>query len=294
MKLLAFGEVLWDIIDDDAHLGGAPLNYAAHTTQCGGDAAIMSRLGSDRLGEDAKNRISKLNLDTLLLQVDPHKPTGTVPVKLIDGQPDYFITPDVAFDYIDFEDAKSVLSNTPFDVLYFGTLIQRAHSAKALRTILSNYDFKLRFYDVNLRKDCYRKEIISFSLENADVVKLNEDEAAEIGEMLWSEKLTSDDFVLELRKAFPNIKHVIITAGAKGCYIYHDHTLHLVASEPVHVVDAIGAGDSFSAAFMFSFFKTGDILRAAEIGNKVGGYVASSAGAIPAYSQEIKDLLTSL
>ena len=294
MKVLAFGEVLWDIINDDAHLGGAPLNFAAHSVQCGGEASMLSRLGADDLGEDALQRIKKLGVGTELLQIDPEKSTGTVPVTLVKGQPDYYITPDVAYDFIDFDEARSGLSNGGFEVLYYGTLAQRGKSGETLKRILNDFRFQLKFYDINMRKDCYSEEIIRYSLANADIAKLNEDEVVEIGEMLFGKVFQPADFIRELRQGYPHLQHVILTAGGDGCYVYVDHTLHHVKSEPVHVVDAIGAGDSFSASFMYTFFKTGDILKSAEIGNKVGGFVASSSGAIPQYSNEIKALLNTI
>jgi len=294
MKVLAFGEVLWDIINDNAHLGGAPLNFAAHTVQCGGEAAILSRVGSDRFGNEARGRIEKLSVNTSLLQMDNEKPTGTVPVTLENGQPDYHITPDVAYDFIDFENARQELDKIGFEVLYYGTLAQRCQSGEALKRILSNYEFKLKFYDINLRKDCYNEQIIRFSLEHANVAKLNEDEVTEIGQMLFGKELSQADFVLQLQKSFPNLEHVVLTAGGDGCYVFADHVLHHIQSEPIQVVDAIGAGDSFSAAFMYTFFKTGDILKSARIGNKVGGFVASSSGAIPEYSKEIKTILAEI
>jgi len=50
MNVLSFGEILWDKIEDVYHLGGAPLNFAAHFVKCGGSAAIFSAVGNDRLG----------------------------------------------------------------------------------------------------------------------------------------------------------------------------------------------------------------------------------------------------
>ena len=291
MKVLSFGEVLWDIIGEEAHLGGAPLNFAAHSVLCGGRSSMLSRLGNDDFGKDAGNQIEKLGVGTNLLQIDQGHPTGTVPVKLVDGQPDYYITSNAAYDFIDFSEAKAVLDHEKFEVLYFGTLVQRAKSGKALKQILSHYDFQLKFYDINLRKDCYSEEVIRFSLGQADIVKLNEEEVVQIGQMLFGKALPPDNFVPELRMSFPQIDHVILTAGGDGCYVFVDNTLHHIKSEPVKVVDAIGAGDSFSAAFMYSFYKSGDILQSARIGNQLGGFVASSSGAIPQYSQDIKDLL---
>lgn len=47
--IIAFGEVLWDIIEGVPNLGGAPLNFAAHARRCGMDAAIVSAVGTDEL-----------------------------------------------------------------------------------------------------------------------------------------------------------------------------------------------------------------------------------------------------
>ena len=144
------------------------------------------------------------------------------------------------------------------------------------------------------RKDCYNEEIVRFSLANTNIVKLNEDESKEIGRMLFGKELDMVDLTRHLRSEYPQMHHVIFTAGGEGCYVYDKHTLHHIKSEPVHVVDAIGAGDSFSAAFMYTFCKTGDIIKSAQVGNKVGGFVASSSGAIPKYSEEIRNLLSNL
>ncbi len=294
MKVLAFGEILWDIINDHVHLGGAPLNFAAHSVQCGGEAAILSRLGDDEYGSDAWKRIDKLGLLMDLIQTDNLKPTGTVPVQLIGGQPDYYITPDVAYDFIDYNLAKDQIENHVFDVLYYGTLAQRAASGVVLKSILEDFNFRIKFYDVNLRKNCYSEEIIQSSMEYANVAKLNEDEVVEIGHMLFGEDREPVDFIRHLLAKFQQMEHVILTAGGDGCYAYVGQTLHHVKSEPIHVVDAVGAGDSFSASFMYAFFKTGDVLKAAKIGNKVGGFVASSTGAIPKYPEEIQELLKTL
>ena len=50
MKVLSFGAVLWDIIEGQEYIGGAPFNLAAHLAQCGAQVAMMTRVGQDRLG----------------------------------------------------------------------------------------------------------------------------------------------------------------------------------------------------------------------------------------------------
>ena len=81
---------------------------------------LSPRLGKDKLGNEALERVRKLGLDTSFIQHDAIKPTGTVPVTLINGQPEYFITPEVAFDYIAYDAVSQKIDDTKFDVLYFG------------------------------------------------------------------------------------------------------------------------------------------------------------------------------
>jgi len=60
----------------------------------------------------------------------------------------------------------------------------------------------------------------------------------------------------------------------------------------VKVVDTVGAGDAFSAAFLRHYIQTGDVAEAARRGNLLGAYVASQAGAVPEYSAEIRKSLS--
>lgn len=125
MKVLAFGEILWDIINGEAFLGGAPLNFAAHCAQCGNEAYIISRVGKDRLGDQALTLCRTFRVNNTFVQVDSSRPTGTVDVILAKGQPDYTIHENVAYDYIAADDIPD-LQSYGFDVVYFGSLAQRS------------------------------------------------------------------------------------------------------------------------------------------------------------------------
>ena len=95
-----------------------------------------------------------------------------------------------------------------------------------------------------------------------------------------------EQFAGKISSKYP-VKILVITAGEKGCFIYAGGVLHIVPGIPVKVVDAVGAGDAFSAAFLTVYLSSGDVLRAATTANQVGAFVASSSGAIPDYSAEI-------
>jgi fructokinase len=292
MRVLAYGEILWDVIEGVEHLGGAPFNFAAHSVQCGSEAYIISRLGGDFLGMRAFNHCKLAGVSQDFIQWDDQHPTGTVNVTLNNGQPDYTIQKDVAYDYIDAGDLISSLRQQPFDVFYFGTLAQRSEmSAGTLRAILEQCSFKHIFYDVNLRKASYTESIIRESLKRCTLFKLNADEVPVISQILVGQVLTHQEFCLCVTELFSNVETIIITASEKGCYIFDRGNFTYVSGVPVNVIDAVGAGDAFSAAFMHSFYYTCNAVSAAAIANHIGAYVATKSGAVPEYSSTIRELL---
>ncbi len=286
MKVLAFGEILWDIIEGKSHLGGAPFNFAAHIVKCGGQAAILSSVGKDDLGKAAVQQAAKLGVDTSFISYAQNLPTGTVDVYLENGQPDYTIHEHVAFDEITLPEIEKI-TDLHFDVFYFGALAQRnAVSAASLRQILDQIPFKEIFFDINIRKQFYSKEIIDLALAHTTIFKINDQEVELVSELFFGEKLSMEQFAGKISSKYP-VKILVITAGEKGCFIYAGGVLHIVPGIPVKVVDAVGAGDAFSAAFLTVYLSSGDVLRAATTANQVGAFVASNSGAIPDYSAEI-------
>jgi len=290
MKALVFGEILWDIIEGEHHLGGAPLNFAAHVKQCGQSSCIVSCLGKDQLGDEAYRLVKGLDVDVSMIQrVDIR--TGFVPVTLKDGQPDYVITKDVAYDYIEAGQLDHA-SIPEFDFFYFGSLIQRNQvSQEALQSILERHQFEEVFYDVNLRKDSFNQEIIEQSLRRCTILKVNDEEVGVLSQMLFDEKQDFETFGQAISRQYDQVKTIIITAGGEGCFVYHEGEITRIPTEKITVVDTVGAGDAFSAAFACVHYQTGDPIKAATIANKVGGFVASSRGPIPGYSPELKALL---
>ncbi len=291
MKALVFGEILWDIIEGTPHLGGAPLNFAAHVQQCGHEAAIISGLGKDELGNKAYSMVKELGVDISLVQRTDVR-TGYVPVTLKDGQPDYEIIKDVAYDYIE----SSALDHEKigrFDTFYFGSIIQRSpKSNQALYDILNQHTFEHIFYDVNLRKDSYTKEIIEKSMAHCTLLKVNDEEVAVLSQMIFGKEQDFEDFSKSVCQKYPQIRTIIITAGADGSIIFSENEIHRIPTEPIKVVNTVGAGDSFSAAFACVFADTSNPVRAAQVANKVGGFVASSHGPIPEYPDWLTDLVS--
>lgn len=292
MKVLAFGEILWDVINGEEFLGGAPFNFAAHCVQCGNEAHIISRVGNDRLGKQALDLCGVFGVDRRYIQVDLDRPTGIVDVVLDLGQPDYTIREQTAYDYID---AKLLGTNfDDFDLLYFGSLIQRSTaSASALDLVLAQGTFPIVFYDVNIRKSIDRKRILKHSLPKCTIIKMNIDEVSAVNEVVGEKNTSLEKRCRSLVRLYPNISTVIVTAAEKGCSVFFEDRIHDIPATPVEVQDAVGAGDAFSAAFVHDYFRTKDPVSAARTANRVGAFVASSRGPLPKYTEEIRRFLAS-
>lgn len=294
MKVLAFGEILWDIIEKEEHLGGAAFNFIAHASQCGDDACIITRVGNDFRGMKALNRCRNFGVSEKYIQQDDLAPTGTVEVTLNNGQPDYHIVENVAWDNIAFTDELSNLQEENFDVFYFGTLAQRSKtSAATLDRVLKSVTFRQVFCDINLRKKGYDAASVDRSLAQCTIVKLNHEEVAVVSSLLGGRDTDLETFCAWIGKQYPRIGLVIVTAAEKGCYVYHQQRLTEVSGVPVDVVDAIGAGDSFSAAFLHVFIRTGNPELAGRVANNVGAFVATQRGAIPTYPRELRRMIAS-
>ena len=255
MKAISFGEILWDIIENKAHVGGAPFNLTAHLAKMGMSSYIISALGDDDLGYQAMDKVKSFNMNNSFISVLKNHPTGTVDVELTGaGIPTYIIHENTAWDNIILSKEKSKeLFTKNWDVFCFGTLAQRTESnRKLLFDILENISVKHIFYDVNLRQEYYNKEWIETSLNKTTILKVNDEEAVFLSKQLFDKILTEKQFVVELSKKY-SINLVCITRGSEGVAVYHNGQFDEIPSVKVKVADTVGAGDSFSAGFLFAY-----------------------------------------
>lgn len=279
--VIAFGEVLWDIIDGVPHLGGAPLNFAAHVRQCGMSSAIVSAVGKDRLGELTLGKISELGVETTSIFTDPRHPTGTVDVTLNRGVPSYQIHDQVAWDFIAFPLGSGL--PMPPRAFYFGTLAQRSPVSRAtLERLLALYRSSEIFFDVNLRQTFWNGAQIKVGLEAATLLKINEEEAGRLAPILTERELGIEELSLFLFSRFPRLKVILITLGEWGCQVaVRGKSPFILPAVKTRVVNPVGAGDAFSAAFIVAWLKGATARQAAEAGNIRGSRVVSIQGAIP-------------
>lgn len=286
-KIVAFGEVLWDLLPDASILGGAPFNFTYRVNSLGNEGVMISAIGKDTLGEKALKAISELQISDQYIQINPEYPTGTVNVFFDEYKnPDYEIIKNVAYDFVTLNDKLEKLI-LQVDCICFGTLAQRnSTSRQTLHKLLKNFKGKYRFYDLNLRKDCYSTENIISSLKNADILKLNKQEAYKLSDILRLNKEGLAEISLELKKIY-QLQYCVITLEEYGSLaVSFNGEVVYNPGFKVKLNDPLGAGDAFSAGFVDALLKGKSLKEASESGNRLGALVATKKGATPMITQD--------
>ncbi|UCE06213.1 MAG: carbohydrate kinase [bacterium] len=288
-NIIGIGEILWDIYEDEKFLGGAPANFAIHCQQLGDNGIIVSRVGDDELGVEIISSLQKRELETIFIQQDSNKPTGTVKVTLDkNGKPRFECTTDVAFDYLQMDTQLNDLAQNA-DAILFGTLAQRNNKTRVtIQYFLKQSVHTFKIYDINLRGwDEKIKEIVNQSLILTDAIKINDDEL-HILKNVWQPQLEDISFLRYLIDKY-NLKFAALTLGENGCILVRPDAVVRQKGIKIKPVDTTGCGDAFAAALIYQYLREKSFEEIALVSNLLGAYVALFPGATPEYS--ISDLL---
>ena len=276
--IVGIGEILWDMLPSGKALGGAPANFAYHATRLGEEGWAVSAIGPDALGREILDIVAEKRLKSLISCTD--KPTGTVQVELdAKGVPTYTIMEDVAWDNIPFTPEMEALARRA-DAVCFGSLVQRMASRESvLRFLRATRPDTLKVFDINLRQHYYSREVLEESLKLADILKINDEEIRIVADLFG---LEGDD-VAACRALIGryDLRVVILTKGADGSeVITAGETIPQPAGE-AKVVDTVGAGDSFTAAFVVVYLRGDSLADAQRLASDTAAYVCSCKGAMP-------------
>ena len=280
---------MWDMLPEGKKIGGAPANFAYHVSQFGLDSRVVSAVGEDELGmEILKNfREKKLNC---MIETVPY-PTGTVQVELdANGVPCYDIREGVAWDNIPFTPALEGLARQTRAVC-FGSLAQRSvvsrETINRFLDAMPGGEDRYKIFDINLRQGFYTKEILCNSMRKCNILKINDEELVTVSRMFGYPGIDLQDKCWILLAKY-NLRMLILTCGVNGSYVFTPGEISFVETPKVEVADTVGAGDSFTAAFVASVLKGLPVAEAHRIAVETSAFVCTRHGAMPALPDSLK------
>ncbi len=278
--IAGIGELLWDVLPSGKQLGGAPCNFAFHCIQAGCEGFVVSAIGKDKPGEELKQRLMELGLNTTFIQENEY-PTSTVSVELHEqGHPFYTIHENVAWDHIQWDNDLAGLA-LKLDAVCWGSLAQRnpesRHVIHSFVSALKPGCFKV--FDINLRQAYFTKEIIFNSITLADVLKLNEDELPILADFLGFKGKPEK----QLDRVFDyfNLKYIVYTMGTRGSIIKSAEAYSFNEAPKIQVVDTIGAGDSFTAFFISGILRGNPLREIHKKASEIASFICTQKGATP-------------
>lgn len=285
-QVIGLGEILWDMLPEGRQLGGAPANCVWHAHQLGAESAIFSRVGKDAPGQDIIQTLKKRQLPIDYLQTDDQHPTGYVSVTVDhEGKPEYIIHENVAWDALEATDAW-LQKTAHAQAICFGSLAQRSETSRhAIEAILQQAPPDcLRVFDINLRQEYYNRKVIEHSLQNCNILKINDEELPIVMELL---ELNPETALQEIIRRY-GLQMIALTRGSQGSLLRtateeSDHP----GIPPENIKDTLGAGDAFTGTLIMGRLAGLPLDAINERANRVASFVCTQDGAMPRLPESI-------
>ena len=258
--VIALGELLIDFASKSvdaagyptmaANPGGAPGNFLAALNAYGKKTAFLGKVGDDAFGHLLLGTMHQAGIETKGIVVDPDVFTTLAFVTFDE-------TGDRSFSFARKPGADTQLRWEEVDktmieeakVFHFGTLSltgEPARSTTQRAVAYAKEKGKLITCDPNLRKPLWAtmeeaREQILWSLRQADVVKISDDEV----DFLWG--CTPEEGADKLLKEY-GVSLAMVTLGPKGCLLKTAGASCAVSGPKVNPIDTTGAGDIFGGS----------------------------------------------
>ncbi|MBQ1169271.1 MAG: carbohydrate kinase [Oscillospiraceae bacterium] len=258
--VIALGELLIDFASKSvdaagyptmaANPGGAPGNFLAALNAYGKKTAFLGKVGDDAFGHLLLGTMNQAGIETKGIVVDPTVFTTLAFVTFDE-------TGDRSFSFARKPGADTQLTWEEVDktmiddakVFHFGTLSLTGEPARTTTQKAVAYakeKGKLITCDPNLRKPLWAtmeeaKEQILWSLQQADVVKISDDEV----DFLWG--CSPEEGADKLLNEF-GVSLAMVTLGPKGCYLKTANAVCTAPGPKVSPIDTTGAGDIFGGS----------------------------------------------
>ncbi len=257
-SVAVLGEALIDRFPGADVIGGAPFNVARNLALLGVKPLMVTRIGTDLLGDTVAADFARFGMSTHGLQRDPVHATGTVAVHMQGTHHRFEIGVDSAWDHLDASKAAAVVRSTAPALSYFGTLAQRGAVSRAAIHAALDASNALPFLDLNLRAGPDNRALAETSLARAELVKVNDDELEQLLCWFGDRSVVTTTWgdaphraaIAALLARF-RLRRLMITRGASGWACLDAAGEWLEGCAPVvRVRDTVGAGDAFASVLL--------------------------------------------
>lgn len=263
--VVALGELLVDFTDNglseqgnalfEANPGGAPCNVLAMLKKLGRSCAFVGKVGDDLFGQQLRTVAEEAGICMDYLAVDREARTTLAFVKKLDnGDRDFSFYRNPGADMMLTEGDLPLEVIESCRVFHFGTLsmthegVRRA-TCKAIDC--AKKSGAMISFDPNLRPPLWNdleeaREQIRYGLSRCDILKIADNELE-----FMTGQTDFDEGAAILRKQYPNISLLNVTAGPEGSYSYYKNLrVFQPALKLGGVIETTGAGDTFCASVL--------------------------------------------
>ncbi len=257
MRVISVGDNCIDYYVEDqiGYPGGNPVNVAVYMKRYGIECSYMGVVGDDDFGKIIMESIANKGVDISYLKVT-HGSSAISEVKLVEGNrifTDY--NEGVLKDFrLSLQDIEIINS---YDLMVSGIWSKVENDLDKINIPIA-YDFS----------DQWDSDLWSIVLPHVQYV------------------FYSDDVhdINDIKRNMENIyqKHhqvIVCTRGKYGSIAYDGCCFYNKESIDCNVVDTMGAGDSFIAGFLVSYFQKRDLIKALEAGARNSSITIQYMGA---------------
>ncbi|MHB1627107.1 MAG: 5-dehydro-2-deoxygluconokinase [Bacilli bacterium] len=259
------------------YLGGSAANTAVGLARLGADVGLISRVGSDAFGSFLLERLADERVNMDMVARDPDYPTGLAFAALFppdDSEVLFYRKPcadaNIAMEDLQEEGLRQsrllVLACTALAVSHGReaalAALQLCRSAGGVNVL--DIDWRPMFWSSEREALLYYQAALRFG----DVVLANESELKFVGG-------TADPGEAARRIMSYGVKQVVAKRGSEGCLYFGPEGVAQAPAYPVTVLNTLGAGDAFGAAYCFGLLQDWNVERRLQFSAAAAAIVVS-------------------
>jgi sugar/nucleoside kinase (ribokinase family) len=258
-------------------LGSSSAIFASNLSSLGSKVSFMGKIGNDQFGVLVNESLSNKGVNTDYLIRNKEWNTGATIVLNFD-EDRAMVTYPGAMEHLTIDDIPDEALRLSKHLHFSSYFLQPGMQPGIADLFNKAKEFGLTTsldiqWDPNEKWDFNYKKVLPF----VDVFLPNEQEL-----LFLTEENSIDDAVKKLGRA---ANHIAVKLGSKGSLLITDgKSIFKESYLNKNVVDAIGAGDSFNAGFIFKFINGFSLEKCQDFGNLTGALNTTAAGGTTAFT----------